>query len=73
MQQGRAPRGVPAHDASRAHAALPTLPVPSSATRAGAGDVDALVAALPAALARAGRAGQVRISAQMAAAARDGG
>jgi cysteine desulfurase len=36
-------------------------------------DVDALVAALPAALARAGRAGQVRISAQMAAAARDGG
>ncbi len=36
-------------------------------------DVDALVAALPAALGRAGRAGQVRISAQMAAAARDGG
>jgi cysteine desulfurase len=36
-------------------------------------DVDALVAALPAALARAGRAGQVRISAQMAAAARAGG
>jgi cysteine desulfurase len=36
-------------------------------------DVDALVAALPSALARAGRAGQVRISAQMAAAARDGG
>ena len=36
-------------------------------------DIDALVAALPAALARAGRAGQVRISAQMAAAARDGG
>ena len=36
-------------------------------------DVDALVAALPAALARAGRAGQVRISAQMAAAARSGG
>ena len=36
-------------------------------------DVDALVAALPAALARAGRAGQVRISAQMAAAARGGG
>lgn len=38
-----------------------------------AADVDALVTALPAALARAGRAGQVRISAQMAAAARDGG
>jgi cysteine desulfurase len=38
-----------------------------------AADVDALVAALPAALDRAGRAGQVRISAQMAAAARDGG
>ena len=36
-------------------------------------DVDALVEALPAVLARAGRAGQVRISAQMAAAARDGG
>jgi cysteine desulfurase len=36
-------------------------------------EVDALVAALPSALARAGRAGQVRISAQMAAAARDGG
>ena len=38
-----------------------------------AADVDALAEALPAALARAGRAGQVRISAQMAAAARDGG
>ncbi len=36
-------------------------------------DLDALVAALPAALGRAGRAGQVRISAQMAAAARNGG
>ncbi len=36
-------------------------------------DIDALLAALPGALARAGRAGQVRISAQMAAAARDGG
>lgn len=35
-------------------------------------DIDALVTALPAALARAGRAGQVRISAQMAAAARHG-
>lgn len=36
-------------------------------------DIDAVVAALPAALVRASRAGQVRISAQMAAAARDGG
>jgi len=36
-------------------------------------DIDALVDALPSALARAGRAGQVRISAQMAAAVRDGG
>ncbi len=35
-------------------------------------DVDALLAALPAALTRARRAGQVRVSAQMAAAVRDG-
>jgi cysteine desulfurase len=41
-----------------------------SSTRA---DVDALIDALPSVLARARRAGQVRVSAQMAAAARDGG
>ena len=35
-------------------------------------DVDALVEALPAVLERAGRAGQIRVSSQMAAAARDG-
>lgn len=35
-------------------------------------DVDALVDALPAVLDRAGRAGQIRVSSQMAAAARDG-
>jgi cysteine desulfurase len=35
-------------------------------------DVDALLAAMPAALTRARRAGQVRVSAQMAAAVRDG-
>jgi cysteine desulfurase len=41
-----------------------------SSTRA---DVEALVAALPAVLDRARRAGQVRVSAQMAAAVREGG